>query len=159
MGISGSEELPVDTASLDRDVRVAIFQRLIDDAVMPTAEVVAHHLGLDAAAAREAFQRLHAGRAIVLEPGRDDAIRMANPFSGIETPFSVEANGKRYFGNCIWDALGIPALLRADADIVCSCGDCGAPMRISVRSGNVQGDGIIHFGVPARHWWDDIIFT
>ena len=126
---------------------------------MPNAASLAHDMGLAEADVRQSFQRLHDGRVIVLEPGRDDTVRMANPFSGVETPFAVEANGKRYYGNCIWDSLGIPALLGADAEILCSCGDCGGPMRVSVRAGTVEGEGIIHIGVPARHWWDDIIFT
>ncbi len=149
----------MDTATVDDDVRIALYHRLVDDAEMPTAAVVANDLNVGEAVVIEAFQRLHAGRALVLEPGRDDIARMANPFSGVETPFTVEANGKRYYGNCIWDALGIPALIGSDAEIRCSCGDCGEPMLVSVRAGTVEGEGIIQFGVAARRWWDDIIFT
>lgn len=149
----------MDTATIDRDLRIRLFQRIVNDAAMPDAASLAQDIGLAEAEIRQSFQRLHDGRVIVLEPGRDDRVRMANPFSGVETSFLVNANGKRYYGNCIWDALGIPALLATDGEVLCSCGDCGEPMRVSVRAGKVVGDGIIHIGVPARHWWDDIIFT
>lgn len=145
--------------TVDRDVRMRVFQKIVADGAMPAATALAEDLSLPESDVRESLRRLHDGRALVLEPGRDDIIRMANPFSGIETPFAVEANGKRYYGNCIWDSLGIPALLGTDAEIRCSCGDCGEQMRVSVYGGTVHGEGIIQIGVPARHWWDDIIFT
>ena len=50
---------------------------------------------------------------------------MAEPFSAVPTPFAVYVDDQRYFGNCIWDALGIPAMLHADARIESSCG-CSA---------------------------------
>jgi hypothetical protein len=36
---------------------------------------------------------------------------MAMPLSAIPTPFQVEVGGRHFFGNCIWDALGIVAML------------------------------------------------
>ena len=42
------------------------------------------------------------------------SIWMANPFSAVPTDFKVTSRGRTYFGNCIWDALGIPAILGAD---------------------------------------------
>ena len=56
---------------------------------------------------------------------------MANPFSGVETPFKVHANGKSYFANCAWDTLGIPAALHVDAEIEAACAQSGEPIRLS----------------------------
>jgi hypothetical protein len=64
-----------------------------------------------------AFQRLHQKRLLVPEPGNPSRIRMAPPFSGVETPFRVKIIDKHYFANCAWDALGIPAALHVDAII------------------------------------------
>ncbi|NOT00655.1 MAG: hypothetical protein HOP29_08510 [Phycisphaerales bacterium] len=60
---------------------------------------------------------------------------MAPPFSGIETPFLVRANGKGYYANCVWDALGVAATLHADAVVEAFDGHTGEPMRIEVRNG------------------------
>jgi hypothetical protein len=109
--------------------------------------------------ARAAFQHLATGRVVVLQPDSGE-ILMANPFSAVPTPFLVEVDAYSCFGNCIWDALGIPAMLKKDARIKTSCGECGSAMELEVVNGSVRGgDGVIHFAVPARHWWDDIVFN
>jgi hypothetical protein len=77
----------------------------------------------------------------------------------VPTPFPVVAGGRSYYGNCIWDALGIPAMLGCDGVIDTSCGDCGTAARVAVSGGAVRGDGIIHFALPARDWWKDIVFN
>ncbi|HSF25814.1 MAG TPA: organomercurial lyase [Blastocatellia bacterium] len=65
-----------------------------------------------------------------------------------------------YYGNCIWDALGIPAMLHTAARIECSCGCCGESMRLSVSAGTLaQFDGVFHFAIPASQWWQDIVYT
>ena len=41
-----------------------------------------------------------------------------------------------------------------------SCPDCEEPMEFRVEGGELlSGDGVAHFAVPARHWWDDIGYT
>ena len=85
---------------------------------------------------------------------------MENPMPAVPSGFRVEAAGKRYWGICIWDALGIPAALGADAVITAPCGDCSESMTLEVRNGAlVRSEGIIHFAIPAHHWWDNIGFT
>lgn len=150
--------MPTDQET-DTDVRVELYRQLVATGAMPSAADVGAALSLSTKAASAAFARLSAGRAIVLEPGDPSRVRMANPFSAIPTPFVVTAGGKSFWGNCIWDSLGIPACLGTDATIACSCGDCGQPMTVEVRKGRMEGAGLIHFGVPALHWWDNIIDT
>jgi len=65
----------------------------------------------------------------------------------------------RPYGNCIWEALGMAAMLRADAKIVTSCGDCGTAAEVLVEDGAVRGEGLMNFALPARDWWNDIVFT
>ena len=107
-----------------------------------------------------AYRRLHDAHALVLEPGGTE-IRMLNPFSTVETPHRVDAGGRSWFANCAWDALGIPAALHTDGAVVSRCPDCGEPLELEVRDGElVRGaELLVHFVVPARRWWDDIAFT
>jgi Alkylmercury lyase len=147
-----------DLAALDRAVRVHIFRRTADSGLVPTPEEIASDLQLSLETAQASLRRLAEGRVVVLSPS-SPAIWMANPFSAVATDFGVTALGRTYFGNCIWDALGIPALLGTDGVIDTSCGDCGSHMRVEVRAGTVQGEGIVHFAVPARQWWVNVGFT
>lgn len=108
----------------------------------------------------EAYRALADGHVYVLEPRDPTRLRMANPFSAIPTAFSVTAGGRGYFGNCVWDGLGIVSLLGVDGVLETSCPDCGQRLRLRVAGARlVEGAGVVNFSVPARHWWDDIIFT
>jgi hypothetical protein len=150
---------PADRDAFDRAVRLRVFGATAETGQVPSAAEVAAALGASRQAVEDGLGRLAAGRVIVLAPGRTE-VWMANPFSAVPTPFRVHARGRRYYGNCIWDALGIPAILDADARIEAACGDCGAAMGLEVRGGAVVGaEGIIHFGVPAARWWDNIGYT
>jgi hypothetical protein len=127
--------------------------------VPPTTEELAGSLDLRSDAVRESLERLAAGKALVLQRESREVL-MANPFSAVPTPFAVSANGRLYYGNCIWDALGIPAMLQADARIDCSCGCCGEAMQLEVRAGELGPvEGVVHFAVPAHRWWDDIVYN
>jgi hypothetical protein len=53
--------------------------------------------------------RLHAAHALVLD--RAGEVRMALPFSNVETAYLVESDGRAWPANCAWDALAIPRLL------------------------------------------------
>jgi hypothetical protein len=105
------------------------------------------------------WRRLHDAHALVLNPATDE-LRMANPFSAVPTAYRVSAGGRRWYANCAWDALGICAALGVDGTVESSCPDCGEPYSIEVRSGSADGDDLLfHCLVPARRWWDDIVFT
>jgi len=155
----------MDTTSFDTAVRLAIMDTFLGGAI-PSVGVVASALGADIGAVEAAFDRLAAGRAIVLAPGTRD-IRMAAPFAGLPTDFRVQVGGRSYYANCIWDALGIPAMLAgarrsADARIETQCPDCSAPLGLAVDAGRLTtavSGAVAHFAVPAARWWADIVFT
>jgi hypothetical protein len=109
--------------------------------------------------ARAAFARLRAKRVLLLEPD-GQTIRMAPPFSGVPTQHTVTVGRQTYFANCAWDALGIPAALNQTAIVHSSCGQSGAPLRLSVGvNGPEPSSWVFHCQVPAAKWWDDLIFT
>jgi hypothetical protein len=148
---------PGDGASFDRAVRLAVYRRVVAEGVPPAAPQIAHEVGAGTKDVEISLRRLADGHVLVLEPGTT-SIWMAAPFSAIPTPFPVAVGDRRYFANCIWDALGIPACLHADARIDTSCPDCSAPLRLDVRDGRLEepDECVIHFAVPAARWWDDI---
>ncbi len=112
----------------------------------------------DAAEVVAAWARLHDAHALVLDAGGE--LRMANPFSAVPTAYRVQADGRRWYANCAWDAIGICAALHVDGRVETSCPDCGEPIVIEVRDGRPDDESVLfHCLVPAREWWSDIVFT
>ena len=151
---------------IDARVRLAIQHQFI--AALPTPDVASVAATLDAAVGdvAAAFDRLAVGRAIVLAPTSRDIV-MSAPFAAGATDFVVHVAERRYYANCIWDALGISVMLAGadqprDAEVRTSCADCGELLTILVRDGVARalpGDAVAHFAVPAARWWADIGFT
>ena len=51
-------------------------------------------------------------------------------------------------------------MLQRDAQIATVCGDCDEPMSLNVVDGKlVEDEGVVHFAVPAKLWWEDVVFT
>ncbi len=144
---------------LERQVRRTVYEAFILEARPPMRAEIAARLGLPESDVTQAFARLAAGRVLVLQPGSGEVL-MANPFSAVPTPFLVEADSLRWWGNCIWDGLGIPAMVGADARLLTSCPDCGQAISLEIGDGAVgAAQAVAHFVVPAAGWWDDIVFT
>ena len=142
---------------MDEEVRFVVYDATMRDGAPPSAARVAETLGKTREETVEAFRRLAEARMLVLQPGGE--ILMAGPFSAVATPFLVSTNAFTSYGNCIWDALGIPAMLNSDALIDTNCADCGERATIRVTNGEVDGSGFMHFVVPARLWWMHIVYT
>jgi hypothetical protein len=132
----------------DLELRNRIYGYFVEHGGAPSRA----ELGDDAA-----LQRLHDAHALVLDHETGE-IRMANPFSAVPTSYRVEAAGGSWYANCAWDSFGIPAALHADGQVSTTCGDCGDPIEIDLRGGPAPADYAFHV-VPARQWWDDIVFT
>jgi hypothetical protein len=78
----------------------------------------------------------------------------------VPTPHVVEADGRTYFANCAWDALGVPAALHRPGIVHSRCAQSGEPLDLAVGlEGPGASDWLFHCPVPAARWWDDIVFT
>lgn len=140
-------------------VRSAILGTLAQTGSAPTPGDVAAQLGETVERVLAAWRRLQKGRVIVT--GEDGvSLRMANPFSGVPTEHTFEAGGIRYYANCGWDALGIPAALGRNGVVRSRCANSGEPLRLEVTDdGPEPCDWFFHSLVPAARWWEDIVFT
>ena len=140
------------TETVDREVRLRVVHQAAETARVPTPEEIAAALDLSPPQVEESLYRLAASHLLVLAPGMAN-VWVAPPFCAVPTDFRVQAKGRTYWGICIWDALGIPAALHADATITARCGDCGDELGLEVQEGRlVCGEGIVHFAVPAIRW-------
>ena len=140
-------------------VRAAILETLAATGTAPSPAEVAERLGENVAPVLGAWDRLRKARAIVT--GEDGiSILMANPFSGVPTEHIFESEGIRYYANCGWDALGIPAAIGRGGVVRSRCANSGEPLELEIgNDGPEPCDWLFHSLVPAARWWDDIVFT
>lgn len=147
------------SAELDRDVRLHVYRFFVEHGAPPDVARVAQELGLAVEEAEASFRRLEEAHVLVLAPGTAN-IWMVNPLSAFPTPFWVETAKGSWWANCIWDAFGIVAMLREDGAVSTSCADCGEPMEFQIEGGGLAPvEGVAHFAVPARRWWENIGYT
>lgn len=140
-------------------VKVAVYHHFAETGRAPEPVEVAERVGTDVEQVLAAYASLRAQRLLWLEPdGR--TIRMAPPFSAVPTQHEVEVGGMRYFANCAWDALAIPAALHTPGIVHSRCEQSREPLELPVRlDGPERSDWLFHCLVPAAKWWDDLVFT
>jgi hypothetical protein len=142
----------------DLELRRLIYDQLFSGRAVPTVAELAASATSGAGAVSASLARLADAHMLVLQ--RDGEILMANPFSAVPTPFPITIGTSSWYGNCIWDAMGIAAMLRNKALIKTSCGCCGTAVSIRVPDDcSDAGEWKAHFSIPAAHWWDDIVFN
>jgi hypothetical protein len=149
-----------DALAFDHEVRAAIARAIREGGRIPRIAEVALALGADERAVEASFVRMIEGRVFIPEPGSREILAY-DPFCVGPTPFAVRAGGREWWGICGWDALGIPPALGTDGTLTADCADgCGTALRIDVAAaGGARGEAVLHVGVPARSFWDDIYFT
>ena len=139
--------------------RVHIYDRLLATGLPPTIRELANHYGASEAEARRWIAELKIGKTILPHPLTGE-IWMAGPFASAKTPYKVIGERVTWWANCAWDMLGIAMISGETVRIHSQCTDCDEPM--TLKAGPQQKpdvDGVVHFLVPARHWYDDIGFT
>jgi hypothetical protein len=145
-------------SEFDNSLRLYTYRQVVASGKVPSVAKAAAEMGGTEAAVRAAYTRLSESHAFMLtESG--ELWRVA-PFSAVPTAFPVVSGGRTYYANCIWDALGIPAMLAQDATIPASCACCNLEIPLQVRGGSLlPHEGLIHVAVPARRWYEDVVFT
>lgn len=141
------------------EVRRAVYDDVINSGAIPSRAGLAKTMRRSEAEIADALARLNDAHVLVLQ--RDGGeILMANPFSAVPTPFIVQAGIRQWYANCIWDAMGIAAMLRTEATLESSCGCCGSAIVLALPSDCRDKDPrVAHFAIPAAHWWNDIVFN
>jgi hypothetical protein len=145
-------------ATLDQRVRRCVYDTCLKRGLPPSRSELAESSGASPALILESLARLAAARVLVLQPESGE-ILMAPPYSAVPTPFVVRSRHAAY-ANCAWDALGVSVMQHEPVEVHSACACCGEALTVTTRSESTPlGDALIHFAVPARHWWDDIVFT
>jgi hypothetical protein len=147
------------TGEITNRVRVHVYRSFVERSRPPMPLETAAALGITPDEVTAALQRLHDDDVIVLMPGTS-FVWLAHPFSALSAPFEVHAGDKRWDAICIWDALGVLAVVGRDGRVRTLCPDCAEPLELEVRDGRVDAsDHVVHFGVPAARWYEDVAYT
>jgi hypothetical protein len=143
-----------------RHLLVYVYDQILARGTPPTSSDIAAHFDTTPDEALRALREMKFGKTVLPNP-RTGEIWMAGPFSAVPTPYEVSADGVRWWANCAWDMLGIPVVADRRVHIDASCTDCGAPMAFDVdpMRPTLDVEGVVHFLLPARRWYDDIGFT
>lgn len=143
----------------DQALRLQLYRFWCRRGRPPTVVESAAACKMSQDAVRAAWQRLQQAHQLLLEPD-GQGVRMANPLSARPTGYRARVDGRWLHANCAWDALGIPAMLQQDALVEMRAGPGDAAARFDVRDGEVSPlDGLVHFALPFRRWYDDLVET
>jgi hypothetical protein len=128
--------------------------------VPPSSREIAGHFGVTQSEALQALRDMKIGKAILVHPQTGE-IWMAGPFASLPTQYRVVGRTTEWWANCAWDMLGVASLVKEPVRIETRCTDCGDPMTFQVDPSRdaISDTSVVHFLVPARHWYDDIGFT
>ena len=149
----------MNSTKADWKIRSFVYARLLQTGRAPDAPTIAAHLSLHSDLAQASLWRLHAAHALVLDVTGN--VLMAHPLSAVPTDYRAFVNGRWHYANCAWDSLGIPAMLGQDAQIEARHPLTRETIRYAILDGQLRGgdDMTVHFALPFRRWYDDILET
>ncbi|KFG81369.1 putative transmembrane protein [Metarhizium anisopliae] len=125
----------------------------------PTVGDIATRFESDATTARQGLRALADYHGVVLHP-QSDEVWVAHPFSAAPTTCIVTSGHRKWWGNCAWCSLGVMHLAGGTSTLATRTGAIGDEVSVTVRDGQLlDTDFVIHFPVPMRHAWDNVIYT
>jgi hypothetical protein len=130
----------------------AAFRALLDGDP-PYQTVIGAVTGLTTQAVHDVVRQLVSEGRLTVDAATG-AVTGAGGLSLVESRHVMSMNGRRYWGWCALDAVGIPAALGLNAEVRSACADTGEPVRVEIRRGerhSVEPAGVvIALWPPAR---------
>ena len=140
-------------------IRIQVNRYIFNHGFAPSTAELSWLLKADEADIKTGLNQLADNHAIVLHPNSFD-IWVAHPFALFPTLFWVESGEKRWWGNCTWCSLGIASLTKSNTKIFTKAKGEEEPIRIDIVDGKiVQKELRVHFPIPAKKFWDNVIYT
>jgi ribonuclease HI len=149
---------PIDPFTpVERAVRFFVYRHFVETARAPDLGTIAASVQENERTVLSALRKLVAAHALVMAPASTN-IWMAHPFSAVPSAYPVQTRDRTYWANCAWDAAGVMALL-GGGETRTRCPDCAGAITMEVRDDRLSGDGVVHFAVPPRRFWDNVAYT
>jgi len=147
---------------LQKHARKYILDYFHEDCRAPVLEEIMRRFRLERREAHDLLKVLESSHHILLVP-QTQRILMANPFSGITTPFRDSIDGKTYFTNCAWDTVSLHVMLGRDTEVASFCHHCAEQIKIRLSRGRMASSEpeapLIFLSVPVANWYDNLINT
>lgn len=138
----------------------AILSFVIEKGRAPATDELASRLDASPDAIERGLLALQEYHGVVLHPGTSK-IWVIHPFSLAPTNFWVEGtHGRGWWGNCAWCSLGVAALVDGTCVITTRLGADDELAYVTILHGELMDtDYVVHFPVPMRRAWDNVIYT
>lgn len=137
----------------------AIVATFLEQQRAPTHRELAARFGCDDAEVRRGLRALEEYHGVVLHPHSDE-IWVAHPFSSAPTTFVVRSVARTWWGNCAWCSLGLAHLAGGSVTIETRLGALEDDATIRIEDGKLlDTDFVVHFPIPMRQAWDNVIYT
>lgn len=137
----------------------AIISSFLERQRPPTVREIATRFGCDEAVARDGLRALAEYHGVVLHP-KTGEVWVAHPFSAAPTTCVVASGARRWWGNCAWCSLGVMHLAGGTATLETRLGAIGEQVTVRAEEGTlVDRDLVVHFPIPMRNAWDNVIYT
>ena len=140
-------------------LRTHVYEALVWRGKPPSTEEMASVFKVKQAEVKAALASLRVGKTILVHPETGE-IWMAGPFAADPSAYRLSSKRGHWHANCAWDMFGVAMIVDHEVIVDTYCTDCRSPLRLTAdpRRANTE-DYVVHFLVPARHWYDDIGFT
>ena len=136
-----------------------ILRYIIDKGYAPDVATLARLLRSGEEEVIRGLSALQEYHGIVLHPN-SSKVWVIHPFSLAPTNFLVTSKTGIWWGNCAWCSLGIAALLNEDVSITTRIAAYDKQVTIHIKNGTLQqNDFYIHFPVPMKNAWDNVVYT
>ena len=137
----------------------AILSHIVEHGHAPGNQLLAANFGVTLDEVTEALHSLQEYHGIVLHPHKAEPW-VIHPFALSPTNFLVRSERGTWWGNCAWCSLGVAALLKEDLSIITTLGAYDEQVVISIVKGEIQQKELyIHFPIPMKNAWDNVIYT
>jgi hypothetical protein len=128
----------------------------------PTAAELATRFGASTTRIAIALRALADDHGVVLHPHAAE-VWVAHPFATAPTPFVVRRGRRSWWCPCAWCSLGAAGLLDDGTEpvtITTTLGGEGPQVTLTIVDGDLRDDDyVVHFPVPMRRAWDNVIHT
>ncbi|MCC6165461.1 MAG: alkylmercury lyase family protein [Acidobacteria bacterium] len=143
----------------DSSLHHTIIASFLERQRPPTIAEIAARFESSEVDARRALRQLAANHGVVLHSSSDE-VWVAHPFSAAPTTFVVRSGARTWWGNCAWCSLGVAHLAGGTATVETRLGALDDQVAIRIENGRViDTDYVVHFPIPMRHAWDNVIYT
>lgn len=136
-----------------------ILKHIIENGFAPDIGDLSILLNAPAEAVKTALYELQDYHGVVLHPN-EPTIWVIHPFSLAPTNFLVRSSRGLWWGNCAWCSLGVAALLKEEVVITTRIAAYDKQVQLHIRNGKLEETNFyIHFPIPMKHAWDNVIYT